>query len=144
MAHPKLHDRKSSPVAHPDKHIIRGKIPSRQSLEYERSTLLQVNVVLGFCLFIVLIMCMVSYVLVVSREIKVKELHSSANKINYENIELQNKVDQLKSFYVLDNKVHKMDFLKKPDQVIEVKSNGQKPVVVEDKKKIDVTPVSGF
>lgn len=87
---------------------------------------------------------MLSYLGVVAQESRIKELHSAANKVNYENIELQNKVDYLKSFYVLDDKVQKIDFLKKPDRIIEVESNDETPIIQEKKKKFDVTPVPGF
>ena len=59
---------------------------------------------------------------VVSREAVVQDLHFKTNKIYYENIDLQNSVDNLKSFYAIDNQVSKINFLKKADKVIEVKA----------------------
>ena len=59
---------------------------------------------------------------VVTRESVVKDLHFKTNKIYYENIDLQNSVDNLKSFYAIDNQVSKINFLKKADKVIEVKA----------------------
>ncbi len=59
---------------------------------------------------------------VISRESVVQNIHTKTNKIYYENIELQNKVDNLRSFYAIDNKVSKINFLKKADKVIEVKA----------------------
>jgi len=142
MASPKFSNRQREIVGG-KKNVVGAKFSQEQPV-FEKPAILKANAVLGFCLFFVLISSMASYMFVVAKETSVKELHSVTNKINYENIELQNKVDYLKSFYVLDNKVQKIDFLEKPEQVIEVKSNTKAPIVIEKKKKFDMTPVPGF
>ncbi|OGI00727.1 MAG: hypothetical protein A2Y25_11705 [Candidatus Melainabacteria bacterium GWF2_37_15] len=143
MAYPNYSGRENKTI-YPDKAVVSGNFPAHQPVAYEKPAIMKVNSLLVVCLLPVIILSMISYFGVVAKENKVKELHSATNKINFENIELQNKVDSLKSFYALDNKVQKMDFLKKPDQVIEVQSNINPPVILEKKEKFNVTPVPGF
>jgi len=142
MAYPKTSTRENK-IVKPKKSIVSGNFPQKPSL-YEKPAILKTNKILAFSLLMVVILSMTSYLFVLSKESRVKELHSATNKLNYENVELQNKVDYLKSFYVLDDKVQKIDFLKKPDQIIEVQSNTKTPIIVEKKKKFDITPVTGF
>lgn len=142
MAYPKAKP-KEKEIKKPKKGVVCGKISPQKSV-YEKPAILRTNAIIGGCLVVAVILSMVSYMGVVSKETKVKELHSVTNKVNYENIELQNKVDYLKSFYVLDDKVQKIDFLKKPDQIIEVAPNYKNPIVLQKKKKFDMTSVPGF
>lgn len=142
MAHPKLQQKDRAETA-PKKAVIGGKITPKLTVQ-EKPAILKTNVIIAFCLLTVVALSMISYMGVISKETKVKELHSVTNKVNYENIELQNKVDYLKSFYVLDNNVQKIDFLEKPEQVIEVKPNSKSPIIQQKKKKFDITPVPGF
>ncbi len=142
MASPKFSNRQKQETAQ-KKNVVGGNFSPTKTV-YEKPAILKANAVLSLCLLLVLILSMASYLFVVAKENKVKELHSVTNKINYENIELQNKVDYLKSFYVLDDKVQSIDFLEKPEHIIEVKSNIMAPVLIEKKKKFDITPVPGF
>ena len=80
------------------------------------------NKFIAYCLLFFVVLSMATYTAVVSRESIVKDIHNKTNKIYYENIDLQNSVDNLKSFYAIDNKVSKINFLKKADRVIEVKA----------------------
>ena len=142
MSHLAISEKKKK-VSNPNKNIIRGKFPAQQSL-YEKPVIFRVNTILIFSLLIVMILSMLSYLVVITKESKIKELHSVTNKINYENIELQNKVDYLKSFYALDNKVQQIGFLKKADKVIEVNSQAKIPIKRDKRKKFEIKSVPGF
>lgn len=110
----------------------------------EKPSILKLNKILFISLIIVVVISMTTYMGVVSKESKIKELHAITNKVNFENIELKNKVDYMKSFYALDHKVQKMDFLKKPDQIMEVKSSGKAPVIRQKRNIINIPSVPGF
>lgn len=146
MASPKLVDIKSRQRHKTsDSPIVRGKFPNQQE-NYRKPAILKINSVLAIGLLITILSSILSYMTVLAKESNVKKLHADTNKLNYENIELQNKVDYLKSFYYLDNKVQKLDFLKKPEQIIEVPSYTKIPVLPAKKKKLEdeVSTVPGF
>lgn len=111
--------------------VIKGDFSSRK-INYKEPGIYKLNRTASLFLILFVILSIISYFCVLLRANVIKELHTETNKISYENIELQNKVDVLKSFYSIDTKVSKIDFLKKPDKVIEVsegnviiqKSNG--------------------
>ena len=102
------------------KSVIKGDFSSYK-INYRELKIYKFNKFLGFCLLILAFLSVASYMATVSREFIVKDIHTKTNQIYYENIDLQNKVDNLKSFYAIDNKVSKINFLKKADKVIEVK-----------------------
>jgi hypothetical protein len=103
------------------KPVIKGDFSSYK-INYKELRIYKLNKLIASCLLLFVILSMASYMAVVSREVVVKDLHIKTNKIYYENIDLQNKVDNLKSFYAIDNQVSKINFLIKPDKVIEVKA----------------------
>jgi len=103
------------------KSVIKGDFSSYK-INYRELRIYKFNKFLAFCVLTLVVLSMASYMAVVTREIVVKDLHIKTNKIYYENTDLQNTVDNLKSFYAIDNKVSKINFLKKADKVIEVKS----------------------
>jgi len=107
------------------KPVIKGEFSSYQ-INYKELKIYKFNKFLAFCILILVILSMASYMAVVSREVIVKDIHIKTNKIYYENIDLQNSVDNLKSFYAIDTKVSKIDFLKKADKVLEVKAVSSK------------------
>jgi len=115
------------------KSVIKGDFSSYK-INYKELRIYKFNKFLAFCILALAVLSMASYMAVVSREIIVKDLHIKTNKIYYENTDLQNAVDNLKSFYAIDNKVSKINFLKKPDKVIEVKS-ARNNVVQKNKNK---------
>lgn len=102
------------------KPVIKGDFASPK-INHKELRIYKLNKFMASCLLILVFLSMASYLAVVMREVVVKDIHNKTNKIYYENIDLQNNVDNLKSFYAIDNKVSKINFLKKADQVIEVK-----------------------
>jgi len=103
------------------KPVIQGDF-TPYKINYRELRIYKFNKFMAFCLLTLVVLSMASYFAVVLRESVVKDLHVKTNKIYYENIDLQNNVDNLKSFYAIDNKVSQIDFLKKADKVIEVKA----------------------
>jgi hypothetical protein len=126
-----------------DSSVIRGDFRPNSKL-YPEPAILRINNVLGFFLLLSILASMVSYLAVMVKENKIKEVQVFTNKINYENIDMQNKVDYLKSFYIIDNKVSKINFLKKPDKVIEIRANKPIPLIHDNGKKTKITSESGF
>jgi len=125
------------------KPIVREKFPSKKAV-YSKPVILKINFILAIALTVVVFLSMISYLGVISKENKIKNFHALTHKLNYENIELQNKVDYLKSFYAIDGKVQKIDFLKKADKVMEVKKRTSIPVMFKKNDFFDVTSVSGY
>lgn len=148
MASPNLIDIRKRRKRHPQDAYARGdyeqQTPPPPPLMYKKPVIFGINIVLGFLLLIAMILSMVSYFAVTARESRIKELHTATNQLNYENIELQNKVDSLKSFYVLDTKVQKIDFLKKPDKVMEVNETANTRVVKDREDFKNIIPVTGY
>lgn len=123
--------------------MVKGNFPKHEKNLSELS-LFMLNRFLSFSLVIAVFLTMISYFLVVSKEKAVISVHNSTNEINMQNIELQNQVEQAKSYYNINHKVSQVDFLKKPDKVLEVKAlaqASQKKKVIE---RLEIKPVSGF
>ncbi len=72
---------------------------------------------------------LVIYSLVAVKEDKLASLHSKINELNYENIELENKLENVKSYYSVDNKVAESNTLDKAKKVIEINTLNQKEVI---------------
>ncbi len=123
--------------------VVRAKFPAKTSV-YPKPAILKINKILAFSLLAAVFLSMASYLGVIAKENKIKEFHSLTNRINHENIQLQNQVDYLKSFYLIDHKVQKVDFLKKPDKVIEVNGQHKMPVFSDNKEFFDITTAPGY
>ena len=142
MAHSNLLKKKKV-AAIPNKSIISRKFPPHSTI-YKKPVVFKINIILAFILLTAIILAMISYMVVISKENSIKKFHFTTNKINYENIELQNKVDYLKSFYIINTKVQKIPFLKKADKVLEVKAKNKMPLFSPTRKKENITSVPGF
>jgi preprotein translocase subunit Sec63 len=128
------------------KPVIKGDFSTSYKLNYRELGVYKFNKFLAYCILALILSSMVSYMAVVNRECVVKDIHTKTNQMFYENIDLQNKVDNLKSFYAIDNKVSKINFLKKADKVIEVRAvnkNEKKKNGFLDKHNLKQVP-AGF
>ncbi|MCK7484514.1 MAG: hypothetical protein MZU97_02410 [Bacillus subtilis] len=124
-------------------HIVKGAFPRHEN--NRELVLYKFNRFLSFTLLLTIAASMISYSLVVSKESALAQIHNDTNDINLENIELQNKVDYVKSFSNINNKMAKANFPKKPETVIEIKESAIAPVVEKSvKNNIEVRPVSGY
>jgi hypothetical protein len=122
--------------------LIQAQFPRHES--FKEIAIFRFNRFLGYVLILSTIASMISYSVVAAKENTLAKIHSKTNDINFENIELQNKVDYARSFYNINNKVAGVNFLKKPDTIMEVKGSNVNPVIVEEKDKAEVKPVSGY
>lgn len=130
---------KQSPMQNP---IIRADFPVYEDVK--QLPVFKFNRFLSCVLGVSILISVVSYSMVIAKENAIIAYHNQANDVNYDNIELQNKVDYARSFYNVNEKIAKVSFLKKPDKVLEVKAITPAPVVVSSTDKVEVQPISGY
>lgn len=130
---------KQSPMQNP---IIRADFPVYEDVK--QLPVFKFNRFLSCVLVLSVFVSVVSYSMVIAKENAIVAYHNKANEVNYDNIELKNKVDYAKSFYNVNNKVTKINFLRKADKVLEVKAIASNPVVVNNSDKVEVQPISGY
>ncbi|GEM_PF-4531364 len=109
--------------------VIKGDFSSYK-INHKELRIFKLNKFMSFCLLIFVVLSMASYIIVISKEAVIKDIHTKTTGLFYENIDLQNKVDNLKSFYTIDNQVSKVNFLQKADKIIEV-NNVKKPAKIK-------------
>ena len=81
----------------------------------------RVNRSLCSILILFILTSAVSYYFVTASEITLNKYRKQALALNDENVELQNKLDYLKSYYNVDKAMQKQHLLQKAKNVIEVK-----------------------
>ena len=64
--------------------------------------------------------CLVCYYFVVTSEVKLNKIRKEALALSYENEDLQNKLDNLQSYYNIDKKISKSNVLQRATQVMEL------------------------
>ena len=77
------------------------------------------NFLYGLLAFLVLF-CLVCYYFVSCKEVQLNQISRATLELNYENEELQNKVDSLQSYYNIDRAVSKTNLLERAKHVVEV------------------------
>lgn len=97
--------------------IIYGYFPHKT---YNEIAIAKINRTLCGLLGIVIFISLVSYYFVTSSEMTLNKLGKETIKLNNENVELQNKLDYLRSFNNVDNLVRSKKLLNTAKQVIEV------------------------
>ncbi len=122
--------------------LVKGNFPIYE--DFRNLAIFKFNRLLSFALAICILISMVSYSMVVAKENQIAQMHSKTNEINYENLDLQNKVDYVKSFYNVNDKITKISFLKKAEKIIEVQASSSALKKNDNDLKIDVRPVPGF
>lgn len=83
------------------------------------------------------------YSVVALCETKVAALHSRISDLNYENTDLENKLENVKSFYSVDNKVSSTSDFEKAKKVIEVNRVDAK-ILPHELPKNNLNTVTGF
>lgn len=81
------------------------------------------NSTLSFILFLLVLLTVGSYYFTSLSEVKLNELRKDVIAINDENIELQNKLDYLSSFYNVDRTIKNAKLLDTAKRVMEVDVN---------------------
>ncbi len=84
----------------------------------------RVNRTLCIILAVFILVAAVSYYFVTANEITLNKYRKHTLSLNDENVELQNKLDYLKSYYNVDKAMQKKNLLHKAKNVIEVKQTG--------------------
>lgn len=97
--------------------IIYGYFPHKT---YNEIAIAKVNRTLCMLLGIFIFVSLVSYYFVTSSEMRLNKLGRETTKLNNENVELQNKLDNMYSFNNVDQVVRRNNMLNTAKQVIEV------------------------
>ena len=111
--------------------IIDGYFPKCKT--YKEMAVARVNRTLCSILVLFIILSAVSYYFVTASEVTLNKYRKQTLMLNDENVELQNKLDYLKSYYNVDKAMQKKNLLHKAQNVIEVKE----PVAVSSTKPIN-------
>lgn len=110
--------------------IIYGYFPHKT---YKEMAIARVNKTLCGLLGIVILVSLISYYFVTSSEMTLNKIGKETIKLNNENVELQNKLDYLRSFNNVDNLVRSRNLLNTAKQVMEVPAAS---TVIEEKKTL--------
>lgn len=101
-----------------DNQIISGYF--LQELPYKELIIARFNNFLYFILGALVLFCLICYYFVSCKEVQLNRISRETLELNYENEELQNKVDSLQSYYNVDKAVSKTNILERAKQVVEV------------------------
>ena len=101
--------------------IINGYFPSHKT--YKEMAIARINRTLCAILMVFILTSAVSYYFVTANELTLNKYRKQTLALNDENVELQNKLDYLKSYYNVDKAMQKQHFLQKADNVLEVKAS---------------------
>ena len=80
----------------------------------------RVNNFLYVVLGALVLFCLICYYFVSCKEVQLNQISRETLELNYENEELQNKVDSLQSYYNIDKAVSKTNLLERAKHVVEV------------------------
>ena len=105
---------------HAQSPIVRGYFPRYKS--YKEMSVAKLNKFLCGILGIAIFVSFVSYYFVTANEVVLDKVGREITEIRTQNLELQNKLDNLKSYYNVDKTVKQKNLLQKPQQVVEVSS----------------------
>lgn len=101
--------------------VIDGYFPHHKS--YKEMAIARINKTLCAILLVFIMLSAVSYYFVTASEITLNKYRKQALSLNDENVDLQNKLDYLKSYYNVDKAMQKQHLLQKAKNVIEVKDS---------------------
>ncbi len=108
----------NNPLVEPDfNRVIEGYFPKENFVR--DMAIKKINTTLCILLGLIVLVSFASYYFVLSTELKLNELSRQTIMLNEENTELQNSLDELKSFKNVDATMQKNNFLQKADKVIE-------------------------
>lgn len=86
---------------------------------YKEMAISRVNTSLCLLLAFLVSICLVSYYFVTLGEIQLNKIQKETLALNYDNEEMQNKLDNLQSYYNVDKTVSKTNILGRAKQVVE-------------------------
>ena len=89
----------------------------------EEQIISRINAILCIMISFFITVMLVSYYIVTVKEIQLNKIHKNIITNRDENVDLQNKLDSLTSYTHVDKVTRQKNFLKKSQQVIEVKAS---------------------
>lgn len=109
----------TNPIANQENNqIISGYFLNEKS--YKEMIVQRVNTFLYCVLGFLVLFCLVCYYFVSCKEVQLNQISRETLELNYENDELQNKIDSLQSYYNIDKAVSKTNILERARHVVEV------------------------
>jgi hypothetical protein len=112
----------TNPAKHPESassaQIISGYFITEKS--YKEMVIARVNTFLCCILALLVTTCLVSYYFVALGEIELNQIRKNTVALNYDNEDMQNKLDNLQSFYNVDRAVAKANVLQRAKKVVEL------------------------
>lgn len=105
--------------------IIKGYFPQYQT--YEELAISKVNQTLCIILGLFISVALISYYFVTSNEMTLNKIRKETISLNDENADLQNNLDNLKSYYNVDKTMKSKNLLHKAKDVIEVEETKARP-----------------
>lgn len=117
----------------PDNQIISGYFVKEKS--YKEMAVARVNTFLCLVLAVLVSICLVSYYFVTMGEISLNQIRKETLALNYENEDLQNKLDNLQSYYNVDKAVAKSNMLQRATKVMELSAASIPSVRFENQEK---------
>ena len=87
---------------------------------YKEMIISRVNSFLYGLLGLLVLFCLVCYYFVSCKEVQLNQISRETLELNYENEDLQNKLDSLQSYYNIDKAVSKTNILERAKHVVEV------------------------
>ena len=131
-----------NPIVTPNNQIISGYFVTEKP--YKELIIARVNMFLYTVLGILVIFCVVCYYFVSCKEVQLNQISRDTLELNYENDELQNKVDSLQSYYNIDKAVSRTNILERAKQVVEVDATDLPNVNFKSGNKSKHTFVVGY
>lgn len=98
--------------------IISGYFVNEKS--YKEIIIQRFNNFLYCVLAMLVISCFIGYYFVSCKEVQLNKISRETLELNYENDELQNKLDGLQSYYNIDKAISKANILERAQNVVEV------------------------
>lgn len=98
--------------------VISGYFVKEKS--YKEIIISRINTALCGVLGCLVLVCLLSYYFVIVNEIELRKLSKETIALNYDNADMQNKLDNLQSFSNVDMEVSKSNTLTRAKQVIEL------------------------
>ena len=111
-------------------------------LSYKELIIARVNNFLYGVLIFFVVFCLVCYYFVSCKEVQLNQISRETLELNYENDELQNKVDSMQSYYNIDKAVSKSNILERAKHVVEVDAASLPNVNFKIDKNRNTTVVS--
>ncbi len=119
--------------------IISGYFVKEKS--YKEMVIARVNNFLCGVLALLVMVCLVSYYYVINGEIQLNQIRKETLAINYENEDMQHRLDILQSFSNVDRQVTKTKILQTAKQVMELSAANLPNVNYENK---NISPAPGW